>query len=134
MHVLVVDDDRADAGLLVEALAVAAPSVRVDVERTAHGALTRLARPPRVAIILLDLNMPGQHGFDVLRRIRSDPALAATPVLILTTSAARQDIQRAYELHANAFITKPADMQETIEAMRRLCDFWCGLAVLPEGR
>lgn len=92
---------------------------------TAHARLD-FGRPD---LILLDLNLPGMDGREVLAEIKSDPGLA-----ILTTSSAEQDIIRTYQLHANCFITKPADFQQFIRVVHSIEDFWFSIVRLaPRG-
>ena len=87
--------------------------------------------PPRVDLILLDLNLPKYDGRQVLERIRSDPDLTHVPVVILTTSASEEDILRSYKLHANAYVTKPVDVNEFIAAVRQIDEFFLSVVRLP---
>ena len=86
---------------------------------------------PRPGIILLDLNLPGLDGRDVLRAIKSDAALRAIPVVVLTTSSAEQDVQRCYDDGANSYIQKPVDLQGFFLAISRLKEYWFEVAILP---
>ena len=79
---------------------------------------------PRPDIILLDLNLPRKDGREVLAEIKSDPALKTIPVVVLTTSAAEADILRAYELHANCYVTKPVDFEKFLEVVERIDLYW----------
>ncbi len=83
-------------------------------------------------LILLDLNMPGIDGRRTLEIIKSDSALKAIPVVILTTSADERDIQTCYTLGANTYIQKPVDFDGLIEAMKRLKGYWFEIALLPK--
>ncbi len=87
---------------------------------------------PRPAIILLDLNLPGLDGRDVLRMVKADLELRRIPVIVLTTSCAPQDIQRCYADGANSYVHKPVDLEGFFQAISRLKDFWFGIAVLPK--
>jgi two-component system, response regulator len=87
---------------------------------------------PRPAIILLDLNLPGLDGRDVLLLVKSDPELRRIPVIVLTTSSAPQDIERCYAYGANSYVHKPVDLEGFFQAISRLKDFWFGIAVLPK--
>lgn len=89
------------------------------------------AKPPRPGIILLDLNLPGTDGREVLRAIKRDPALHNIPVIVLTTSSAEQDIQRCYDYGANSYVQKPVDLHGFVTAMTRLKEYWFEVAVLP---
>lgn len=95
----------------------------------------RFANEPRhkkPAIILLDLNMPGLDGRKTLAIIKSDRDLKKIPVIILTTSMDERDVRDCYEMGASTYIQKPVNFENFIEAMRRIKDYWFGVAVLPE--
>ncbi len=82
-------------------------------------------------LILLDLNLPKKDGRDVLARIKTDPKLKRIPVVVLTTSNAETDISRAYDLHANCYITKPVDFNRFIEVIKSIEQFWLTIVRLP---
>nr|WP_203601621.1 response regulator [Streptomyces sp. SID9727] len=86
---------------------------------------------PRPDLILLDLNLPKYDGRQVLERIKQDPELALIPVVVLTTSSAEEDILRSYKLHANAYVTKPVDLDQFIAAVRQIDDFFVTVVRLP---
>ena len=88
-------------------------------------------KAPRPHLILLDLRLPKMSGFDVLRDIKQDPAFLNIPVVVQTSSEAVTDIQRAYALHANSYITKPTNFDELARALRVLAEFWTTVAKLP---
>lgn len=90
------------------------------------------AHAPRPGLILLDLNLPRKDGRQVLAEIKEDPGLRRIPVIILTTSAAEQDIVRAYDLRANCYITKPIDLEPFMAVMRSIGDFWLTTVKLPD--
>ena len=87
---------------------------------------------PRPGIILLDLNLPGTDGRQVLRTIKGDPGLKKIPVVVLTTSRARQDIEKCYADGANSYIQKPVDMAGFVQAITRLKEYWFEVALLPK--
>lgn len=87
----------------------------------------------RAGIVLLDLNLPGKDGHDVLREIRSDPVLKSIPVVVLTGSSDSKDIQSAYSLGANAYVTKPSDMDGWLTVISTINDFWLTVVQLPNG-
>jgi CheY-like chemotaxis protein len=87
---------------------------------------------PRPDLILLDLNLPGKGGREVLAEIKADPDLRRIPVAVLTTSRAEQDVEQAYHLNANCYVTKPMDLDEFIAAVKTLISFWFNTAELPE--
>jgi CheY-like chemotaxis protein len=86
---------------------------------------------PRPGLILLDLNLPRKDGRELLGEIKQDPGLRTIPVVVLTTSEAEEDILRSYELHANAYVTKPVDFEKFIEVVRKIDDFWVTVVQLP---
>lgn len=90
------------------------------------------ADAPRPDLVLLDLNLPRKNGEEILEEIRSDSKLTSLPVIILTSSAAENDVVKSYELHANAYMTKPVDPDEFIDTVRTLERFWFSIAQLPD--
>jgi CheY-like chemotaxis protein len=87
---------------------------------------------PRPGLILLDLNLPKYDGRQVLETIKGDPNLSDIPVVILTTSSAQEDILASYQLHANAYVTKPVDFDQFMNAVRQIDDFFVELVRLPQ--
>lgn len=87
---------------------------------------------PRPGMVLLDLNLPGTDGREVLHIIKNDPLLHQIPVIVLTTSNAEQDIQRCYDYGANSYVHKPVDMNGFVMAMTRLKEYWFEVAILPK--
>jgi CheY-like chemotaxis protein len=85
----------------------------------------------RPDLILLDLNLPRKDGREVLADVKSDPALRSIPVVVLTTSKAEEDILRSYDLHANAYVTKPVDFNRFIEVVRQIDEFFVTVVKLP---
>jgi len=83
-------------------------------------------------IILLDLNMPGTDGREVLEELKKDPALRLIPIIVLTTSADERDIQDCYSMGANSYIQKPLDFEGFMKAMSGLKDYWFEVVVLPK--
>ena len=96
-----------------------------------RGEFADAAQAPRPGIVLLDLNLPGTDGREVLRIIKSDPKLRKIPVIVLTTSDAEQDIARCYEDGANSYVKKPVDLQGFFLAISRLREYWLDVAILP---
>jgi CheY-like chemotaxis protein len=82
-------------------------------------------------LILLDLNLPGRGGLEVLAEIKADTDLRVIPVVILTSSGAERDVLQSYERNANAYVTKPIDIDEFLAAIRSLGDFWLAVVQLP---
>nr|MBA4159070.1 response regulator [Gemmatimonadota bacterium] len=85
----------------------------------------------RPDLILLDLNLPKKDGREVLAEIKQDPSLRHIPVVILSSSPAEQDIIRAYDLHANCYVTKPVDLDQFITVVKSIEDFWFTIFRLP---
>lgn len=82
-------------------------------------------------LVLLDLNLPRTDGEEVLEELKEDPELRSIPVIVLTSSRAEEDVVRSYELHANAYLTKPVDPDEFIETIRAFETFWFSVVRLP---
>jgi len=91
----------------------------------------KYANSPRPDLILLDLNLPKKDGREVLAEVKADPQLRVIPVVVLTTSKADEDVARAYQSHANCFITKPVGFANFNEVMRSIEKFWFTLVSLP---
>lgn len=138
-RLLVVEDSESDLALLREALAETEPEVSLDVVRHGEDALAFLRRQggfaaaPRPDLVVLDLNLPRVGGFDVLRALRADvdPRLRRLPVVVFTTSGDISDVERAYELHASSFVTKPTAFDQYLETVRAFHEFWLQTARLP---
>ena len=89
------------------------------------------ADAPAPDIILLDLNLPGRDGHEVLAEVKSNRRFSTIPVVVLTSSGAREDILRSYDLHANCYVTKPFDLDRFIEVIQSIKEFWLNIAQLP---
>ena len=89
------------------------------------------ADAPRPGLILLDLNLPRKDGREVLAEIKADETLRTIPVVVLTTSEAEEDVLRSYDLHANAYVTKPVDFDRFVEVIRQIDDFFISVVRLP---
>ncbi len=87
---------------------------------------------PRPGMVLLDLNLPGTDGREVLRVVKSDLSLHQIPIIVLTTSNSEQDISRCYDAGANSYVQKPVDLAGFVEAIARLKEYWLEVAVLPK--
>ena len=135
VQILLVEDSSDDVLLTRKALRRARIVNELHVARDGDEAM-RLLRSedpevPRPDLVLLDLNLPGKDGREVLEDIKGDPALRRIPVVVLTTSAEERDILRAYDAHVNAFVTKPLGFDEFIEAVHSIEEFWLRLVKLP---
>lgn len=97
-----------------------------------RGEFADALKAPLPGIILLDLNLPGLDGREVLRLIKADPKLHKIPVIVLTTSNAEQDIEQCYQDGANSYVQKPVELQNFVLAISRIKDYWFEIAVLPK--
>lgn len=137
IKILLVEDNPGDARLTLEAMREAKMHNHIAVVEDGVEAMRYLRREgrysdaPRPDLILLDLNLPKKDGREVLTDVKSDPALKRIPVVILTTSQAEQDVLRAYDLHANCYITKPVDLEQFMKVIRFIDEFWVGVVTLP---
>ncbi len=126
-HVLMVDDDEAEIDITRFALQNARPPLQFSGVTGGEALLENLRQEGGQAthpnLILLDLNMPGLNGFDVLRELKSDPDLSGIPVIVFTTSDDQRDIIECYQLQANAFVTKPADLDDYEELILQIDRF-----------
>lgn len=135
--ILLVEDNPSDVYLTEVALQEAAIESRLHVTEDGETAMAflrreaRFAEAPRPEIVLLDLNLPGKDGRQVLAEIKSDEALRSIPVIVLTTSTAPSDVARCYDLHANCYITKPVDFDQFESVVRTIENFWLRFVTLP---
>jgi chemotaxis family two-component system response regulator Rcp1 len=138
-RLLVVEDSESDIELLREALSDSEPDVELDVVRHGEDALSFLRREGEFEraehpdLVVLDLNLPRMGGFEVLRALREDvdPRLRRLPVVVFTTSATASDINKAYDLHASSFVTKPTAFEHYLDTVRAFREFWLRVARLP---
>jgi two-component system, chemotaxis family, response regulator Rcp1 len=137
VEILLVEDSLADIELTKLGFREGKIANNLNVARDGDEAMMFLRREgpfadaPRPDLILLDLNLPGKDGREVLQEIKSDPDLKIIPVVILTTSHAEEDIMRAYGLYANAYMTKPVGLEGFVSAMQAINDYWFTLVELP---
>ena len=137
IEVLLVEDDEGDALIAREALAAGKILNHVTVLSNGAEVLAYLrgegehAESPRPDLILLDLNLPGRDGRQVLADIKADPELRRIPVVVLTASEADEDVIRSYDLHANAYVTKPVGFDTFIEVVRKIDAFFLSVVRLP---
>jgi CheY-like chemotaxis protein len=137
VDVLLVEDDEGDVLMTREAFEFHKMRNALHVVTDGEQALQFMRRTgafadaPRPGLILLDVNLPRVSGLEVLAELKQDLELAVVPVVMLTTSQAEEDILRSYELHANAYVSKPVDFEHFIEAIRQIDDFFLTLVRLP---
>jgi chemotaxis family two-component system response regulator Rcp1 len=138
--ILLVEDNPADVKILQRALAQSGGGVELVVARDGSAALTYLQdsrspdlpaerRPPD--LVLLDFNLPGLTGYEVLQQLRSAPQLSLLPVIVLSTSSRPQDVTQAYAAGANAYVEKPQEFDRLVELLRQIQRFWLETALLP---
>lgn len=129
-RILVVEDNPADVDLVREALVESGVECRIATVADGFAALAYLrkegayAGAPRPDLILLDLNLAGMNGLDLLARLKADEALRSIPVVIMSSSTAVADVVRSYDLQANCYVVKPGELSEYFDAIRRLERFW----------
>ena len=137
VEILLVEDNPGDIRLTKEALKEGKLLNKLYVAEDGVEALRFLRREgeyadaPRPDLILLDLNLPKMDGREVLEEIKSDGQLKLIPVVVLTTSKAEEDILKVYNLHANCYITKPVDLNQFLEVIKSIKDFWLAIVRLP---
>jgi two-component system response regulator len=137
VQILMVDDNLADVRLTEEAMSFTKIRNKIYTVSDGEQAMAFLRRQPPYAeaprpdLILLDLNMPRKNGMEVLEEIRQDAQLTLIPVVILTTSQQETDIIQSYRLHANAYVTKPVDLDQFIQVVRSIEGFWLEIVKLP---
>ncbi|MFJ4922772.1 response regulator [Streptomyces sp. NPDC088725] len=131
--VLLVEDDPADAMLIEDALVERGMARTIDQVEDGVAALEYLRDPARARpdLIVLDLNMPRMNGRELLAVLKDDAALGSIPVVVLTTSAAPDDIEDAYRQHANAYVTKPVNLDEFIHSVQGIDSFFLDTAAKP---
>jgi chemotaxis family two-component system response regulator Rcp1 len=136
-EILLVEDNPGDVRLVREALRESKIVSQLHAVPDGKDALAFLrkqghyANARRPDLILLDLNLPGKDGREVLSEIKADPALLRIPVVILTSSEAEEDIMNSYIHHANCYITKHLDLEKFIEVVKAIQDFWISVVTLP---
>lgn len=137
-EILLVEDSPGDVRLMQEALREGKVANRVHVVRDGVQAMAFLrhegkyADVPRPDIILLDLNLPKKDGREVLAELKAAPDLHRIPVVVLTTSRAEEDVLRAYDLHANCYMTKPVDLGQFFALVKDIEQYWLVMVCLPQ--
>ncbi len=137
IEILLVEDNPGDADLAREALEGSKFNNILNVVDDGEKAMAYLrqdglyAKVSRPDLILLDLNIPKKDGKQVLAEIKADDDLRRIPVVILTTSRSEEDVIKSYNLHCNCYITKPIDLNQFLNVVRSIEDFWLSIVVLP---
>jgi two-component system, chemotaxis family, response regulator Rcp1 len=137
VEILLVEDNPSDVILTQIAMRECKIANQLQVASDGEQALRMLrgqgdsANRPRPDLILLDLNLPRMDGRELLAELKRDESLRTIPVVVLTTSDAERDVVESYELHANAYITKPIDMDQFVRVVRAIDEFWFAIVRLP---
>jgi chemotaxis family two-component system response regulator Rcp1 len=137
IDILVVEDNPGDARLIMEVLKSNKIHNSLRIVKDGVEAMDFLhkkgefADVPRPDLIFLDLNLPKKDGREVLAELKSDNDLKSIPVVVMTMSQSEEDILRAYNLHANCFVTKPIDLDQFVKVVESIEDFWFSLVKLP---
>ncbi|MBI5106672.1 MAG: response regulator [Solirubrobacterales bacterium] len=137
IEVLLVEDDPGDVLLIEEAFDDNKVHNNLHVVRDGEQALDFLlgqgahAGAPRPDLVLLDLNLPRKDGREVLAEVKANEELRTIPIVVLTTSEAEEDVLRSYELHANAYVTKPVDFERFVSVVRQIDEFFVSVVKLP---
>lgn len=139
IEILLVEDSPSDVRLTREALKDAKILNNLSVASDGEEAMEYLHRTGRHAdavrpdLVLLDLNLPRKDGREVLAEMKADEELRSIPVVVLTTSRSEEDVLRAYDLHANCFITKPVGLDQFLRIVESIHGFWLSIVTLPPG-
>ncbi len=134
MKILLVEDSPADVRLAREAFREVAHDLQIDVATDGEMAIQMLgdyitsADKTLPRFVLLDLNLPGSHGFEVLEYSKSHAVLREIPVIVFSTSKAPSDVKRCYALNANSYVQKPRDLPGFITVMKSILEYWTKIA------
>jgi CheY-like chemotaxis protein len=137
VEILLVEDNEGDIGLVEEVFQEGRINNNLSVAEDGEEAMMFLrnegqfAKATRPDLILLDLNLPGMDGREVLKEVKEDDDLKKIPVVVLTTSKAEEDILKSYDLHANSYITKPVDFNQFMNVIKSIESFWLEVVKLP---
>lgn len=137
MEILLVEDNAGDVGLVKEALEDSVKNYNLSVIRHGDLVMDYLKHVGEYRdkitpdLILLDLNLPGKNGKDILKDIKNDKKLEVIPIIILTSSTAENDIEVCYRLKANSYVVKPVDFDQFMHVIRDIKDYWIATVTLP---
>jgi two-component system, chemotaxis family, response regulator Rcp1 len=138
IEILLVEDSSSDATLTIRSLESSKLSNQIHWVEDGETAMEFLrqqgeyTQSPRPGLILLDLNLPGMNGGEVLQAVKADPQLHNIPIVILTTSDNQTDINFVYRMNANCYITKPVDIAQFVQVIQLISTFWFTVVKLPE--
>jgi CheY-like chemotaxis protein len=137
IHILLVEDNEGDMLLTIEALEEGKIMNKISTVKNGKDAIDFVTRKGNFAnanspdLILLDINLPMKNGHEVLKFIKDSDNLKHIPVVMFTTSSSQKDIVEAYKHHASCFITKPVEVNEFMEVVSKIEDFWSNIVNLP---
>ena len=137
IEILLIEDSPSDANLTMQSLEQAKITNRLHWVEEGEAAMDFLYQrgeyinAPRPDLIVLDLNLPGMDGREILAEVKADPDLRRIPVVVLTTSSNEEDVFRSYDLNANCYVTKPFNVQQFIQVVQLISDFWLTAVKLP---
>ena len=137
IEILLVEDNPGDARLTQEAMRAAKMTNVLHIVEDGEQAMEFLRRrsrfkdAPRPDLILLDLNLPKKDGRAVLAEVKTDPDLRRIPVVVLTTSRSEEEVMQAYDMHANAYVTKPVNLDQFMRIVALIDEFWLKVVTLP---
>ena len=139
IHILLVEDNEGDIVLTLEAFEEAKIINEISIVRNGEAALDFLLQKGDYRdvktpdLILMDINLPRKNGHEVLQFIKSDPNIKHIPVLMLTTSSSEKDVLTAYQNYASCFISKPVDVNDFLNVISEIENFWVNIVKLPSG-
>lgn len=137
VEILLVEDNEADIRLTKEGIKEAKIRNNLHIAKDGEEAMNFLQKRGSYRdavtpdLILMDLNLPKKDGRELLREIKNDETLAPIPVVVLTTSEAEKDIIKSYKLHANCYVTKPMGLDQFVEVIKAIENFWLTIVKLP---
>jgi CheY-like chemotaxis protein len=137
VDVLLVEDNAGDVRLIQEGMKIMRSRCKLNVVSDGEEAIEFLRQrgkhegAPRPVLVLLDLNLPKKDGMEVLMEVKTDPSLRRLPVMILTSSCADRDVNRAYDLGANSYLLKAESLEGIFDLVRSIEHYWMTLSALP---
>lgn len=140
IHILLVEDNEGDIMLTTEALEEKKIANKVSVVKNGRDAIDFMLKRGKYSnestpdLVLLDINLPLKSGHEVLKELKTNELTKQIPVIILTTSSSEEDVKKSYGNHANCFITKPVDVDDFLNAISLIEDFWFSIVKLPKNK
>jgi CheY-like chemotaxis protein len=131
LDVLLVEDNAGEARLVAEAFKEMQSPHRLIHVSDGEAGLNYLSKSKSPAIILLDLNLPGVKGHEILAQIKTNPQLRCIPIVIFSNSQTEEDIRKSYDLAANCYVSKPRDLEDYLNAVKTIEEYWLSISKLP---